>query len=220
MSEKTALEHTTDRTVGISIDSVRLPVPPTWALVKDSPGQRVYTTSEGDVVSVDFFAQRTQLPFGTLDDVDIIRRYFNDAAKRDGAACVSAEVLGMQGLRVLKTIIKMKNPPQVRGVHGLDSIDGVAECTVLTSIWPTLATMKHAAFDSDADFFSLPLGCLIQRRLVSWLLDHPTRGFQLHHQGTMRRDRSARSARGCTLDEIPRVEPLCRQDLDRQRRTY
>ncbi|RUS26222.1 hypothetical protein BC938DRAFT_471055 [Jimgerdemannia flammicorona] len=99
--------------MAVNINSVRLPVLPTWTLVSDTDTQRVFTTTEGDVISIDFFAQKTQLPFGTMNDVDVVRRYFIEAAKKDGAACVSAEVLAMQGLRVLKTIIKMRNPPQI-----------------------------------------------------------------------------------------------------------
>jgi len=94
-----------------TIDSIKLPTE-NWTLLVDTQSQRIWRV-EDDIVSIDYFPQRTELAFQNLHDGEEVRQYFMDAAEKDGAACVTADILGMNGMRVIKTIIKMKNPPQV-----------------------------------------------------------------------------------------------------------
>lgn len=93
-----------------SITSLHLDVAG-WQVIHQTAQQMVWKNVEaGDVLSIEFFANPTELPF-SLNDPDAIKAYHQQySLEPDKGAIVSLDVISLQGLDTVRMIIKARNP--------------------------------------------------------------------------------------------------------------
>jgi hypothetical protein len=90
-----------------------------WQAIRQSAQQIIWKNQgAGDVLSIEFFANRTELPFD-LHDLGAIKAHHEQySIKPNEGAIVSVDLISLHGLDVLRMIIKARNP-QIAGFSPL-----------------------------------------------------------------------------------------------------
>ncbi|HEY4383605.1 MAG TPA: hypothetical protein VGN34_03890 [Ktedonobacteraceae bacterium] len=122
-----------------SITSLRFDVTD-WQSVRQTTQQIIWKHKKaGDLLSIEFFAHPTELPFD-MDDLEAIKVYHQEySAKPNEGVIVSVDLLSFHGLDAVRMILKAHNP-QIAGLSPLGmTYQGIAlfpftSCLVLTSI--------------------------------------------------------------------------------------